>query len=163
MKDCNGKWRTYSLFWEHRTEGYEYFWTLKDRGTKELPSLKQIYLSYAHIPEYEYEFAEEVIGSWTHWQKLCKSGLKQHIAEWREELEIKLKADALRNIINTASKGKEQSSLTAAKYLADKGYAPSTRGRPSKEEKEKQLKIDSRIHSEIEDDLERVGLTLAKK
>lgn len=157
MKDSNGKWRTYSLFWEHRQPGYEYFWTYKDKGTETLPSLKEIYLGYKHVPGYEYEFAEEVIGSWTHWQRLLKSGLKGMFAEWREELDIKLKANAMRAIINTSVEGEGPSRLQASKYLADKGYVP-TRGRPSKAEKAGMLRQDAAMNSDIEDDLERVGL-----
>lgn len=161
MKDSNGKWRTYSLFWEHRQDKYKYFWSLKDKGTEELPSLKEIYLSYNHIPEFEYTFAEEVIGSWAHWMRLCRSGLKPHIAEWREELDIKLKANAMRAIINTSVEGDGASRLQAAKYLSDKGYSQ-LRGRPSKAEKERIAKQEVGLHNEIEDDLERVGLTTIK-
>ena len=161
MKDKFGKWRTYSLFKEHKIKGYPFYWSLKEKGTDELPSLREIYLSYNHIPGFEYEFAQEVIGSWIHWQRLCRSGIKQHIAEWREELDIKLKAKAMRVIIDNSVTGEGASRLQAAKYLADKGYSP-IRGRPSKEEKAGLLKRDSIVNSEIEDDLERVGLTLAR-
>jgi hypothetical protein len=161
-KDVNNKWRTYSLFWEHRQKGYDYYWTLKDKGTEELPSLKEIYMSYRHAPEFEYEFAQEVIGSWPHWQKLCRSGLKNYIAAWREELDVKLKAEAIRGAINVSKEGESDSSrLQANKWLADKGYAP-TRGRPSKLEKAQKLAQDAAVSSEIEDDLARVGLKAVK-
>ena len=161
MKDKFGKWRTYSLFWEHRNDGYPYYWSLREKGTEELPSLRELYLSYPHVPFYEYEFAKEVIGSWTHWNRLCRSGVKQHIAEWREELDIKIKANAMRSIINTVKDGEGPSRLQASKYLADKGYSP-IRGRPSKEERAGKLAQDGAVNTEIEDDLERVGLKAIK-
>ena len=161
MKDAIGKWRTYSLFEEHRHSDYTVFWTLKDEDTENYPSLKKIYLSYDHVPGFEYEFAIDVFGSWTHWEKLCNSGLKGTIADWRAEVEIMLKARSMVIIINTSKAGEGSSRLQAARYLADKGYAPQ-RGRPTKLGKERALKIDSKVNADIEDDLERVGLRQVK-
>ena len=161
MKDARGRWRTFSLFYEHRQEGHEYFWTLseEDREVADvvIPSLKKLYLEANHIPGYEYAFANEVLGSWVHWERLCASCLMGVIAEWKAELEIKIKASSMKIIINTSVSDLGPSSLQAAKYLADKGYA-SVRGRPSKAELKGNLAHESGVASEIADDLERVGL-----
>ena len=170
LKDDRGKYRTYSLFIERAKEGYPSYWTLqdssrqvttlnKDTGLSEMktyPSLKEIYLSYDHIPGYEYEFAMDCFKSWDHWVKLTQSGMKEVFAEWREELEIKLKSDAIRAMVK-ASKGEGASATGAAKYLADKGYS-TKRGRPSKEEIEKERRIAAGITEELESDFERMGL-----
>ena len=165
MKDNFGKWRTYSLFYEHRRKTYPFYWTLKERAiSKEgnnIPSLKEIYLSYSHIPGSEYSFATEIIGSWLQWQRLCRSGLKPFIKEWRDELEIKIQATAMRSIIECSS-DKMASSFQASKYLADKGYVP-MRGRPTKEEKANAISQDRDVAHEIQDDLERVGLRIIDK
>jgi hypothetical protein len=162
LKDERGKYRTYSLFIERPKEGYECYWTLLD-SSREIdgivyPSLKEIYLSYEHIPGYEYQFAIDNLKSWDHWVKLTQSGMKQVFAEWREELEIKLKADAIRAMVK-ASKGEGASATGAAKYLADKGYSVK-RGRPSKEEVEKERRIAAGITEELDSDYERMGLGL---
>ena len=158
MKDVLGRWRTLSLFIEFPQDGYEPIWTLRETTWKDYPSLREIYLSYAHVPGNEYNFAQEVIGSWDHWNRLCRSHIAKDITSWREELDIKLKANAIKNIIATSKEG-GASGTTAAKYLADKGYA-ATRGRPSKAEKEALAKQESRSNNDLDDDLERVGLKL---
>ena len=165
MKDEKGKWRTYSLFWEYRIDNHPYHWTLLDSDRefegKVIPSLKKIYLDYNHVPGFEYDFAMEVLGSWAHWEKLCVSGVKQHVASWKEELEVKIKANSIKSIIQASIEGEGASKLQAAKYLDGKGYAP-TRGRPSKEEKAGRLIQDNAVNNEIADDLERVGLKAIK-
>lgn len=165
MKDVRGAWRTTSLFYEYPDNGYTPLWTIMDtdRNIDETtyPSLKQIYLSYEHVPGNEYEFAVNVIGSWEHWTRLCKSpSLRDIIASWREELEVKVRSDAVKSIIRTSTEG-SAAGATAARWLAEKGYAPS-RGRPSKAEKEGHLKQDAKIQDEIDDDLIRVGLKAVK-
>ncbi len=47
--------------------------------------------------------------------------------------------------------------VNAAKYLAEKGYLPK-RGRPSKEEVERERKIQAGVNKELESDMERIGL-----
>lgn len=159
FKDTGGKWLTLALFWEERHPKYEPSFTLKDydieRDGKQLPSLKHIYLSFEDPTEYS--FATEVLGGWEHWQALCDSyKLKPYIAKWRDELEIKLRSTAIRAMVNSAkvdgSKG-----LSAAKYLAEKGWEKK-RGRPSKDEVEKERKIAAGVSKEIADDLARMGI-----
>lgn len=160
LKDSDGRWRTASLFWEKRVDGYDPIWSLKDEDHEVegivYPSLKKIYFSYDHIPGLEYEFAMETFKSWDHWIKLCKSQLRDTFAEWRDELDIKLKANAVRTIIRTTMEG-GAAAANAAKYLAEKGYA-AKRGRPSKEEVERERKIAAGVDKELENDFERMQL-----
>lgn len=167
MKDVRGAWRTSSLFYEYPDNGYTPLWTIMDTDryitehNTTYPSLKQIYLSYEHVPGNEYDFALDIIGSWEHWTRLCKSPrLRDIIATWREELEVKIRSNAVKSIIKTSAEG-SAAGATAARWLAEKGYAPS-RGRPSKAEKEGHLKQDAKIQDEIDDDLMRVGLKAVK-
>mgnify|MGYP001564732566 FL=1 len=164
MKDIKGAWRTYSLFCEY-SQDYPCYWTIQDTSRVvddvTYPSLKQIYLSYEHTPFNEYDFAITVIGSWEHWCRLCKSPkLKEHISMWRDELEVKIRSNAIKSIIRTSLE-ETSAGATSAKWLAEKGYAPK-RGRPSKEEKEGFLKQEKKIIDEVEDDLIRVGLKAVK-
>lgn len=165
LKDNSGRIRTTSIFIERKVEGFEAYWTLQDEDRivdgVTYPSLKQIYLSYEHIPGYEYEFAIDCFKSWDHWNKLAtSSSLKGMFAEWREELEVKIKAAAIRAMVK-ASEGTGASATGAAKYLADKGYS-TKRGRPSKEEVEKERRIAAGITEELESDFERMGLRAIK-
>ena len=171
LKDDLGRYRTQSLFWELRfredEEKYPCFFTLKDYDLEKegilYPSLKKIYLSYDHIPEFEYEFALDVFNSWDHWQRLANDTvpmIKKEIKAWREELDIRIKASALKALIATArlddSKG-----FNAAKYLADKGYSTLTkRGRPSSEEVERELRVQAGASKELEEDMKRLGLSV---
>lgn len=165
LKDKDGRWRTASLFIETNRDNYTPIWTTKDEDVEVdgvmYPSLKKIYFSYDHTPGLEYDFAIESFKSWDHWVKLCGSQLRATFAEWREELDIKLKANAVRSIIRVA-KGTDAAGANAAKYLAEKGYA-NKRGRPSKEEVARERKVAAGVEKELEDDLERMQLKVVAK
>jgi len=166
MKDDLQRFRTQSLFWELRygtEEKYPPVFTLKsdniERDGVTYYSLKKIYMSYDHVPSMEYEFAIDVFNSWDHWNKLANDTLpaiKGEIKAWREELDIKLKALGIKALIN-ASRDNDAKGVQASKYLVEKGYI-SKRGRPSKEEMERELKTNTRLKKELSSDLERIGL-----
>lgn len=161
MKDNKGVWRTDSLFFEFKHDDLPYHWTIHDRDREEngviYPSMKLIYMAYDHIPQHEYQFAMDVLGSWDHWLRMCQSSrVGQHIAIWREELDVKIKAQAVKDIMAVA-KGDSAAAANAAKWLAEKGYA-SKRGRPSKAEKHQLLKQEAEAEGSIEKDFQRLGL-----
>jgi hypothetical protein len=166
-KDDLGRYRTQSLFWELRhgvdTNKYPPVFTTKDEDIKRdgitYKSMKKIYMSYDHIPGYEYEFAIDTLGSWDHWNKLANDTipeLKNMIQSWRDELDIRLKALGLKALIH-ASRDNDAKGVQASKYLVEKGYIQK-RGRPSKEEIERELKADTKLKKEFQSDLERIGL-----
>lgn len=166
-KDDIGRYRTQSLFWELRhgvdTIKYPPVFTTKDEDIERdgitYKSMKKIYMSYDHIPGYEYEFAMDVLGSWDHWNKLANDTipeLKNMIQGWRDELDIRLKALGLKALIH-ASRDNDAKGVQASKYLVEKGYIQK-RGRPSKEEMERELKANTKAKKELNDDLERIGL-----
>ena len=171
-KDDIGHYRTQSLFWELRhgvdTIKYPPVYTTKDedieRDGVEYKSLKKIYMSYDHIPGFEYEFALEHLGSWDHWNKLANDTipeLKNMIQSWRDELDIRLKAHGLKALIH-ASRDNDAKGVQASKYLVEKGYIQK-RGRPSKEEVDRELKANTKLKKEFESDLERIGLKVVGK
>ena len=158
-KDPCGKWLTKALFIEFKHPKYTPSWTLKDEDFEKdgvmYPSLKQIFLAYSDPTEYS--FATEVIGSWAHWQMICQSyHLKPWLDKWRDELEVKVRSEAVMAVrnsaINDGSKG-----VTAAKYMAEKGW-DKKRGRPSKDEVTREKKIAAGISKEIEEDLARMEM-----
>jgi hypothetical protein len=171
LKDNQGRYRTQSLFWEYaflnrdRETILDPIFTIKDYDlTKDgiiYPSLKRIYLSYDHVPGFEYEFAMDMFNSWDHWVKLSQDGnraITSEISTWKDELDIKIKAKAMKAVMN-ASLTDDAKGFNAAKYLADKGYAPQ-RGRPSKEELARHKKQEAGVIKELEADMERLGLTV---
>jgi hypothetical protein len=140
--------------------------TLKDRNIVKdgitYWSIKNLYFSYDHVPGFEYQFAKDVFGSWEHWQLLVESGdlVREYIEAWRDEMTIRLQARALESLFKTAlyegSKG-----TPAARYLADRGWEVK-RGRPSKDEVEREKKIAAGVQDEVQKDIERLGLALVK-
>lgn len=141
-------------------------YTLKDENVmvdgKLYYSMKNIYLSYDHVPGYEYEFAKDVFGTWEHWVMLTEAGglAKEAIERWREELAVRIQSKALFSLTKVAlyegSKG-----TPAARFLADRGWEVK-RGRPSKDEVTRERKIAAGLDREVQEDMERLGLKLVK-
>lgn len=161
--------QTKALFFETTLPEYriemEPEWTLKERDHlahdgKTYRSMKKIYIEMEDVTEYE--FALATLGSFTHWETLCKSPwFKEHIDQWRKELNLKMKAKGMRSIIGAATTA-ENLSFQAMKYLADNQYIDkgSKRGRPSKEDVKAELKKETEANRVFRDDAERIGLRL---
>jgi hypothetical protein len=78
-----------------------------------------------------------------------------HIEEWREELEVRVRSQAIQDIMGMCADG-AQGSFASAKWLADRGWDKRAPGRPSKEEAAKSKQIEDRISSEFNDDVVRM-------
>lgn len=152
-KDEQGRFLTAGLFKETNTSpNYTPPFTLKEDDVGEYKSMRKLYLGYEDPTEYE--FAMAVLGSWDHWQKLCNTGwFKPYLEVWRNELEIKLRSRAIKQVARIA-KDKD----SAARWLAEGKWRENKRGRPSKDEVERQKKIAAGIESDTEEDLKRLGL-----
>src|SRR5512139_652764 len=165
MLDVMGRYRTSGLFYEFQTDAAPALFTLqpKDRIVSGVTyrSLKAIYFSYDHIPNYEYEFAMDVFGSWEHWVWLTtKSQVRKHMVEWRNEYDIMLKNLAHRTLISQA--GDKEKGLNAAKMIVAEEYKGTKRGRPSKAEVERERKIEAGVRDTLDDDMARLGLKVVK-
>jgi hypothetical protein len=139
-------------------------WTLKENDLKAdgmvYKSMKRVYLEMEDVTEYD--FAMATLGSFKHWERVTESPiLTKHITQWRKELNLKLKARAMRSIIKAATED-EKVSFQAMKYLADNEYLDKTgkRGRPSKEEVNAELRKEVESSKTFKDDAERIGLKL---
>jgi hypothetical protein len=148
-----GQIKTQSLFLEMGYDTEEAIYTLKDSDHehkgKIYPSLRRLYLE-AEDPT-EYNFAEKYLWGWDQWQKMVDNkALYEHIRLWRDELEVKMRAVGVRDII-----GLSKGSFTAAKWVAD-GHWNVKRGRPSKDEVERERKIRQRAVDEVSSDSDRV-------
>lgn len=157
-----GNWYTQGLFYELSYNSPKYaIYTLKDEAisivvdgeTRELAPIKQLYLSCEDPTEYE--FATTHLGGWNHWQRILNKTklLHPYIEDWREELEVKLRSKGVKAMIGHSMSDKGQQ---AAKWLSDKGWSEKKRGAPSKEEKAREMKIQTRMSDELDEDLNRL-------
>lgn len=109
----------------------------------------------------EYHFAVSHLYGWDHWEILQEcTWFKAHIAQWRRELEAKIRAEALVNIRVLADTEKP-TSFQANKYLLDgswKGTDVSKRGkgRPTKADIQNAAGELARASQEAKDDYERI-------
>lgn len=163
LKDDRGRLKTNSLFLEtcltKDRKIRDALYTMKPYDHtyegKVYPSLKKLYLEMEDPTEYM--FATTYLAGWDHWKRIVNNrAFTDDIEAWREELELKLRAKGFREVLK-ATESEGNIGLNASKFLVDKGWKEKAgRGRPSKAEKEKQRKQDSRLVSEFEEDLNRL-------
>jgi hypothetical protein len=163
FKDSVNRWLTSGLFYEigeHASPFALYTLREEDREVKGkiLPSIRKAYMSCSDPTEYE--FATKYLGGWAHWKEIQECApMKKHIAEWREEFEIKMRAKAIAQIAELA---KGEKGYQAAKFLADCGWKLRPAGAPSKEEKDGFKKQMAEANKIVDKDAERLGLVRVK-
>lgn len=140
FKDEKGRYIVQGLFLEDRYNvdlaTYTFSGEDKKYKGKLFLSLKRLYLEQSD--PHEYNFATTYLYDWPHWQRLTRNAIvSRHIAEWREELSLKLASDGVEMMIQMAEEGK---SYQAAKFLAENGWDKKEQGRPSKEAVAQELK-----------------------
>jgi len=151
------QWLTHDLFLETTTQLGTAVYTLRDEDVikdgKTYKSLGKLYVE-SDDPT-EYTFATQHLGGWAHWTYLkanATSRIKNLISDWKIELEAKLVSQSIKQIAEVAAGG----SVQASRWLAERSWKPTKRGRPSKEEIEGERKFQARLEDEISDDLERI-------
>jgi hypothetical protein len=154
MLDTMGRPITQSLFLEIGYTDTSVF-TLKEYDYEykgqTYPSLKRLYLEEEDPTEYD--FACKYLLGWKHWQRILENkSVRAHIDEWREELEVKLRSRGVKALMLSAVSGNHQS----AKWMADRGWDIRAAGRPSKAEKEGELKKQTAIIDEYKGDVLRL-------
>ena len=156
LRDSRGRPLTQSLFLEvgYNTEFAVY--TLKDDDYeyhgKTYISLKRLYIAQEDL--IEYEFASTHLLGWQHWQRICRNKMfTKHVDEWREELELKLRSAAVRDIIDLSSGDR---GFQAAKWLAVKGWDKRAAGRPSNADVDRETKMQARMNEEYNADVVRL-------
>lgn len=128
---------TASLFWDKQYNKEHAIYVLgnkdKEVDGKVLPSLYRLYITMSDITEYN--FANEYFESYQHWQAICEEEwFKPLITRWRKELELKIKAEALKEIIAQSAAEDPKKRLEASKYIYEKVFVEGNRGRPSKKQ-----------------------------
>lgn len=160
-KNDSNKWLTKALFYETTlpaTRDNAVF-TLKNEDIEvdgvEYWSLRKRFVECDDPTEYE--FANKWLGGWAHWKELCKcEALKDDIADWREERDVRLRSMGVKKLVSLASG--EDSSFQAAKWLADRGWqdTPSKRGRPTNADVKKAAREKAEVSKRVSDDMKRL-------
>lgn len=153
FKDERGAYITQSLFLE---VGYDvdkaiYTFADEDKEYKGITykSLRKLYLQEADPTEYH--FAVKYLWGWEHWQRICSNKLLlAEVEKWREELEVKLRAIGVRNILTLAHDG-----MSAAKWVAD-GQWDTVRDKRSKAGKAKEKAVREAVGKEVSNDSARI-------
>ena len=153
LRDSINNFRTLSLFLETNTTDLEPLFTLKDddyrKEGKLYKSMKRIYLSYNDPTEWD--FVQDVLGNWRHWERLCNNKIiRSYIDQWRLELEIKLRSQGVRNLYEASGKKAD-----AAKWFAE-GAWKGKRGRPSKDEVEREKRVQAGIEQDLDSHWQRL-------
>jgi len=161
-KNDSGMYLTKSLFIELCYGKPEHaIYTTKNEdhvlNGKTYTSFKKRYLEIAD--PVEYETAQQLCDGWDHWKELTNSvALAPLIQECRDELDMKIRSEAVKVVAQDAASPDSKTSVTSAKWLSDRGYKADkkTVGRPAKSSEEtfKPLKLDS----QTEEELARIGL-----
>lgn len=159
FKDSIGRYRTQSLFLETKydtsTAVYTFDDTDKEYEGVVYPSLRRLYLEMSDPTEYD--FAKKYLWGWDHWQQMLgNKALLTHIDAWREELEVKLRAQGVRQILDMSG------NFNAAKWAAD-GHWNVKRGRPSKEEMAREKRVREKAVATAEDDSARILHLIPRK
>ncbi len=150
-----------ALFYE-TTEGDKSLvvYTLKRRDHLGYPSLYRLYLETRDPTEYR--FATQYLNGWSHWQELVKANWFQpYLEEWRTELEVLIRSDALANIMATADNPDSQRHYDANKYVLEalgKPLDARKRGRPTKDTTREEIINQALSKREIDEDARRLGI-----
>lgn len=127
---------------------------------EEWDQLRLEYLEARDPLEYDFVQRSNIVESWKHWNFILASPYcRPDVDRWREELEIKLRAEALQEIIKNS---KTEKGFAAQKFLLEKGWDPK-RGRPSKEEVEGEKVKRAAVISEVDELFERASAASSAK
>ena len=86
----------------------------------------------------EYRFALETVGDWEEYEYIKNNSkiLRDNLAKWHKELEVKLRSDALSTLIKDSVSKDSKSAPSSAKWLEDKlSKIDTNRAKSTKEEK----------------------------
>lgn len=168
LKTANGITRTKSLFYELSYNDPEYaIFTTKEQDHilpdgRKMVSLQQLYVAMVPNDPTEYEFAQTVFGSWEVWDKIRRAPqIAVYVKRWRNEVEIKVKSQAIQAIAEEMKTG-GRSSFSAAKLLLDKGWLDKDNASQAKKklEAKEQQEQDKHALSLLSEDAERLGIKI---
>lgn len=139
-----GVYITRGMFTEFEGTNSGVPYNLGKRHNSKSKSLRRLYMEEADLTEYT--FVEKYLLGWSHWEALLRCNwFVPHIKEWRNELEIKIRSEALKRVIEESRDTSSKLSFAASKFLVQRGWAtPDSggKGRPSKQDiKEQAIRL----------------------
>lgn len=145
-------------------EGYKPTWSIEDEDHDGLFSFRKWFLKFYTDPT-ESEFVKHCFESdYTHWETFKTSkDIKKYYETYKREAETLLLADTMRKIFEVAMDTSNKSSMTALKYLADRGAkalgepGPS-KGRPKKADIDRAAREIAEEDKDLLSDLKRIGV-----
>lgn len=121
-------------------------------------SLDEFHDVFIEIGDFtEYKPALQLVGSWAEWCRMKRDwpAFAGKIDEWKSELEVKQRSDALAKI-QSLTVGDDAKALAAAKYIADMHTTKRKAGAPSKTEREAAAKEIAKAAGETAAERERI-------
>ncbi len=163
-KVTTGAWITESLFLERRYKKELAVFTFRDEdrvtdhGT--YYSLSKRYITLEDPTEYD--FACTYVGGWKHWKQMLKNPwILKNVTQWREELELKLRARGIRGMINEATLG-GRSQAAAARWLAENRFTVTVEKKAKSTTHSrvttKMAPVETEINKDLMSDLKRLNL-----
>ncbi len=130
--------------------------TTSSKPIFKLSDWRRKYVSIADPTEYRSAMA--LIGDWDHWQLLVSNPVFfKHLNEWRKEVEVKVRSEAVLQIVKQANSPK---GTPAAKWLAEGGWIEKKKGKKESEESEH---IEKEMRQKVASDAKRLGLVVGGK
>lgn len=130
-------------------------------GTKFTPPFKlsdwrKVYVDCADPTEYL--AAMQLVGDWGHWELVRNyPKLKPIFDSWQKEVEIRLRSEALRELMKHS---KKEGGTAAAKWIAEGGYTK--RDMRKKEDKQLETTIKKEVSNQVAADAVRLGLKVVE-
>lgn len=154
FKDKMGRYITQGLFIDFKYDETFAVYTLEDEDKEYkgclYPSLKKLYLEMEDPTEYQ--FANKYLYGWDHWLVIKNNkALYEKIEKWQEELEVRIRAKGVHAMLRMT----DSANFNAAKWVAD-GSWQQKRGRPSKDERERERRIRERAMAEVDEESARI-------
>jgi len=160
FKNASGAYLLAGLFFETTSaDKSSVVYTLKNEDHLGYPSLYRLYME-ANDPT-EYDFAVANLGGWDHWERLSKcSWFKPYLEAWRRELEVRFRAQALRNLRELSNNASGKDYFQVNKFLVGQGWkesGPKRRaGQPSKEDIKAEAHRLATIANNLDEDYQRI-------
>lgn len=138
FKNASGAYYTQGMFYEMSIPPRpNCIYTLKKQDYEGFPSLYKLFMETGDLTGWA--FADRHLGGWDHLQKLLElPWFLNHYDSWMKELEVKIRAQALNNLLDVSKDSSSRNYTEVNKFLLNKGWkAPEDRkpkGAPTKAE-----------------------------
>ena len=135
------------------------FFGMADDDSQALYDLEEFARVFVEVEDItEYQAAIKLVGSWTEWNRIKRDwpGFVDHIKAWIDEIEVKLRSQAIKKIHQLAD-SEDRQAFQAAKFLATKEYSRTAgSGRATKAMKLEEARAIARSAAETDKEEKRI-------